>query len=173
MNWYEAVFELIELRSFSNLWYWLTLAVFWSSATQYVLGVPFELVLRAKRNGGQADADLHDMVRLAITRLLIISGVSGLLIVGFACFMITGLFLLGFIYGIEFAQASFLILFPMGLLRLMSIRAASSIEANVETMDELKALLLKHRFWTQVIGTLSIFITASWGMYQNMVLGGI
>jgi hypothetical protein len=61
----------------------------------------------------------------------------------------------------------------MGLLGLMSIRAASSIEANVETMDQLRARLLKHRFWTQVLGIISIFITAIWGMYQNMVVGSL
>ena len=173
MDWCEAVFELIDLRSFSNLWYWIALAVFWSSASHYVLGVPFDLVLRAKRKGGQAEADLRDMVRVAINRLLIIGEVSGLLIFGFGCFVITGLFLLGFVYSVEFAQALFLILFPMGLLGLMSIRAASSIEANVGTMDQLHTRLLKHRFWTQVLGIISIFITAIWGMYQNMVVGSL
>lgn len=173
MDWYEAVFELIDLRSFSNLWYWIALTVFWSSASHYVLGVPFDLVLRAKRKGGQAEADLRVLVRVAINRLLIIGEVSGLLIFGFCCFIITGLFLLGFFYGVEFAQALFLILFPMGLLRLMSIRAASSIEANTETIDQLLGRLLKHRLWTQVLGIISIFISAIWGMYQNMVVGSL
>lgn len=172
LDWYEAVFELIDLRSFSNLWYWIALALFWSSANHYILGVPFDLVLRAKREGGQAETDLRDMVRVTINRLLIFGEMSGVLIFGFVCFLLMTLFLLGFIYSFEFAQALFLILFPMGLLGLMSIRAANSIEANVETMDQLNTCLLKHRFWTQVLGTVSILITAIWGMYHNIIATG-
>ncbi|MCU0909379.1 MAG: component of SufBCD complex, partial [Rhodobacteraceae bacterium] len=32
MDWYLTVFEVIDMRSFSNLWYWIGLAVLWSSA---------------------------------------------------------------------------------------------------------------------------------------------
>ncbi len=32
MDWYATVFELIDMRSFSNLWYWIALAVVWYAA---------------------------------------------------------------------------------------------------------------------------------------------
>jgi hypothetical protein len=54
LGWYSNVFEVIDMRSFSSLWYWIALAVMWSSASHYVLGVPFDLVQRARRRGGQA-----------------------------------------------------------------------------------------------------------------------
>ncbi len=55
------------MRSFSNLWYWIALAVTWSTASHWVLGVPFDMVLRARRHGGDAERDLEDMVRVNVS----------------------------------------------------------------------------------------------------------
>ena len=30
---------------------------------------------------------------------------------------------------------------------------------------------MRHRLQTQMIGTLAIFVTALWGMYQNLTIG--
>ena len=38
------------------------------------------------------------------------------------------------------------------------------------TRLELFRRLIRHRFWTQVIGMLSIFVTAMYGMYHNLVV---
>ena len=54
MDWYNVIFELIDMRSFSNLWYWIVLAVLWSTASHWVLSVPFDMISRAKRQGGAA-----------------------------------------------------------------------------------------------------------------------
>ena len=43
---------------------WIVLAVAWSSASHWVLGVPFDMVMRARRQGGQAAADLEDLARI-------------------------------------------------------------------------------------------------------------
>ena len=84
MDWYSAVFELIDMRSFSNLWYWIALAVVWSTTSHWVIGVPFDMLQRAARHGGQAEADLEAMVRINCNRVLYIAGVSGLWLVGIA-----------------------------------------------------------------------------------------
>jgi hypothetical protein len=47
------VFEVIDMRSFSNLWYWIALAVLWSSTSHWVLGVPFDMIQRARRRAGR------------------------------------------------------------------------------------------------------------------------
>ena len=77
MDWYQVIFELIDMRSFSNLWYWIMLAVMWSSSSHWVLGVPFDLISRARRNGGEAQQDLESLVRINITRLLYIARTAG------------------------------------------------------------------------------------------------
>ena len=171
MEWYETIFELIDMRSFSNLWYWIALAVLWSTVSHWVLGVPFDMVQRAKRHRGQALADLEDLVRINVNRLLYISETAGLFIIGAAFAMMTALCLLGFAYGVEFAQALFLLAFPTMIVGLLSLRVARRIRADGASGDELFRRLSRHRFWTQMIGVLSIFVTALWGMWQNMTIG--
>ena len=84
LDWYQTIFELIDMRSFSNLWFWIVLAVVWSTTSHYGLGVPFDMVLRAKRHGGQSEIDLEDLVRINSNRLLFIAQMSELWIAGFA-----------------------------------------------------------------------------------------
>lgn len=171
LDWYQTLFELIDMRSFSNLWFWIVLAVVWSTASHWVIGVPFDMVLRAKRQGGQAEADLEDMVRINVNRLLYIGQVSGLWLLGFACFFLTMLVLLAFVYAFEFAQAVFLLAFPLSLVGMLSLSTARLIVAEQATGERLIKRLNRHRFFTQLIGMVSIFVTALWGMYQNVALG--
>ena len=83
MNLYQIVVELIDLRSFSNLWYWIMLAVMWSSASHWVIGVPFDMVLRARRQGGDLQQDLEIVARVQAGRLIYIAETSGILMVAF------------------------------------------------------------------------------------------
>ncbi len=172
MEWYDLVLELIDLRSFSNLWYWIALAVLWSTASHWVIGVPFDMVQRARRKGGQAEIDLEDMVRINANRLLYIAEVSGLWIIGFGCFLLTLLGLLGFYFWVEFAQAVFLLSLPMVIVGLMSLSAARKIMQENIIGEALRKRMTKHRFITQLIGMVSIFITSIFGMFQNMSIGG-
>lgn len=171
MDWYQTVFELIDMRSFSNLWYWIALAVMWSTASHWVLGVPYDMVVRAKRMGGQAETDMETMVRINVGRILYITGVSGLWLLGIAFFVLTMLGLLGWWYWIEFAQAVFLLVFPMVLVGGLSVHTAHGIAKSGDNGEALRKRLGLHRFWTQAIGMLAIFVTAFWGMFQNMQLG--
>ncbi|MDF0599545.1 component of SufBCD complex [Psychromarinibacter sp. C21-152] len=173
MDWYSTVFELIDMRSFSNLWYWIALAVVWSSASHWVLGVPYDLVLSAARHEGHVQADLEDLVRINCNRILHIGEVSGLWILGLACAVLSALAVLGFFYWIEFAQALFLILFPLAIVGLLSLLAARSIRRQGLAGGALRRRLRRQRLYTQMIGLVAIFVTAMWGMWQNMTLGAL
>lgn len=173
MEWYEIVRELIDLRSFSNLWYWIALAVVWSTTSHWVLGVPYDLALRARRHGGQAELDLEMLVRINTNRLLHIGRVSGLWLLGLSCFLLTGLGILGFYYWVEFAQAVFLLAFPMTFVGLLSLSTARLIDEGSPTGEALFQRLRKHRIITQAIGMLAIFVTAMFGMYQNLSIGAL
>jgi len=85
--------------------------------------------------------------------------------------VLTSLALLGFVYWVEFAQAVFLLLFPLSIVALLSLRTARRIRARGAKGEELRRILMRHRFWTQVIGMISIFVTAMWGMAMNYGLG--
>ena len=169
---YQSIFELIDTRSFSNMWYWIALAVVWSTASHWVLGVPYDMVQRAKKQGGQAEIDLEDMVRINCNRLLFIGRVSGLWIIGFGCFFLTGLAGLGWVYRIELAQAVFLIAFPLSIVGLISLSTARLITDGALRGDALHARLARQRVWVQIVGIIAIFVTSMWGMYQNIALGG-
>lgn len=167
MDWTKLIFDLIDLRSFSNLWYWIALAVTWSSASHWVLGVPYDMVLRARRSGGQAEQDLADMVRVNVSRILYIVDEAGPILMVMATFILSSLLVLGFWYGVEFAQALVLILLPLSFVGLMTITTARRISAAGDAGDSLHRRLAVHRVGVQIVGMISIFITAFWGMFQN------
>ncbi|MFD2739306.1 component of SufBCD complex [Sulfitobacter aestuarii] len=171
MDWYQTLFEQIDMRSFSNLWFWIVLAVIWSTASHWVLGVPYDMVVRARQQGGQAEADLEDLVRIYVNRLLYIAEVSGLWLIALGCFALTSLALLGIVYEIEFAQAVLLLGFPLSLVGLLSLATARRIRGEDARGEHLRRRLMRHRFYVQVIGMVSIFVTALWGMYQNLAIG--
>lgn len=169
----QSIFELIDMRSFSNLWYWIALAVVWSTSSHWVLGVPYDMVQRARRLGGEAEADLEDMVRINCNRMLHIVRMAGLWLVAFTTFVLTGLAGVGFFYENEFAQAVFLIALPISIVGLMALSTARLIQEKGLKGEDLRRVMTRHRTYIQIVGVIAIFITALWGMYQNYNIGPI
>jgi hypothetical protein len=164
----QTIFEVIDMRSFSNLWFWIMLAVIWSMVSHRVIGVPFDRVARAKRLGGQSERDLFDLVRINVNRMLHLAHVAGSWLIGLMAFGLSSLALLAFWYDVEFAQAVVLIAIPLSLVALMRFALARRIAAEQPDLQALCKRLARHRFWVQVIGMISIFVTAMYGMYQNL-----
>lgn len=156
------------MRSFSNMWFWIVLAVLWSSTSYWVLGVPFDMIQQARREGGEVQRDLEELVRINTSRLLMMVDRSGVIGVALLCFWGTGVALLGFYYDVEFAQALFLLLGPLTLVVWQSIRASRRIAAGGMDAEALHRALIRHRRVTQVIGMLSISVTALYGTWQNI-----
>jgi hypothetical protein len=166
----DTVFEVIDMRSFSNLWFWIVLAVMWSSTSYWVLGVPFDMIQQARREGGEVQRDLEDLVRINTSRLLMMVDRSGVIGVALLCFWGTGVALLAFYYEVEFAQALFLLLAPLTLVVWQSIRTSRRIAAGGMDAEALHRALIRHRRITQVIGMLAISVTALYGTWQNVNL---
>lgn len=171
MQWYDILFELIDFRSFSNLWYWLALSVVWSTASHWVLGVPYDLIRRA-RSDAQAQRDLEDVLRVNVHRILFYARGSGLLSVAGTAFVLSALMVLA-LRGIEFAQALLCILLPMIPVFGLRLRLALEFERGDHGSADLDRVLMRHRTAVQVIGMLAIFFTGLFGMYQNLRLGAI
>jgi len=160
------------MRSFSNLWYWIGLAVLWSTVSHWVMGVPHDMLIRARREGsGQAMDDLHDLVRVNSNRISYIATVSGswLFLIGSAG--LTFLALTAFVYDVEISQAVFFLMAPMMILWFMTARMANVIRKNGHRDQELVKRLIRHRMATQMLGVVSIFVTAMFGMYKNLNVG--
>ncbi|MEM5519149.1 component of SufBCD complex [Sulfitobacter sp. AS59] len=171
MDLYQTILEVIDMRSFSNLWFWIMLAVVWSSASHWVLGVPYDLVLRARRYGEQTQVDLEDLVRINVNRTLYIAQVSGILILAFVSFVLTVLFILAMFYNVEFAQAVLFLAFPLSIIAMLNVSTAQQIFEESAKGELLYKRLSRHRLYTQIIGIISIFVTSIWGMYQNLYVG--
>ena len=171
LDWFSIVFETIDLRSFSNLWYWIGLAVLWSSASHCVIGVPYDMVSLPRRKEGQAAQDLMDMLRITSGRLIYISEVAGLWIIAAGMFFLTGCIILGFVYNVEFAQAVLLLALPMLLIGLLNLRTSQKIHSQDLALEQVFAVLARHRLIIPCIGMVSIFITAMFGTYQNLNIG--
>jgi hypothetical protein len=172
VDWYESVFEVIDLRSFSNLWYWIGLAVLWSSVSHWVLGVPHDAIVRARRGTpDMAMQDLQDLVRVNVNRIIYIVDVSGAWLTLFGSALITTIGITAFYYDVEFAQAVFFMVAPMTVLGALSVRTARRIQRSGLAGEELIGMLMRHRFATQLIGVVSIFVTAAYGMWVNLYTG--
>ena len=126
------------------------------------------MIQRARREGGQAQQDLEDMVRINAGRLLWMVNNGALVLVALGCFWLTGLAILAFWYDLEFAQAVFFLAFPMVFVVALSVRACKRIMAGENTGEALYRRMIVHRRWTQSIGMMAIFVTAMYGMWQNV-----
>lgn len=165
------IFELIDMRSFSNLWYWIVLAALWSSVSHFVLGVPYDMVGRARKQSGQDMADLNALVQIKARRYCLVYQTAGLWIVAGLSFLLSLLMFSGFLFGIEFAQAVFFLLAPVSVVALLRVNLAHIIvDRGTEGIDLCNAIT-RNRFYTQLIGMASVFVTSLWGMYQNLSIG--
>lgn len=170
MDWKQVLFQVIDFGSFSSVWYWIVLAVLWSSISYYVLGVPFDLIMKAKRQGGAVEADMVDLVRINVNRLLGIAQTTHMVLIVAVSFGLTTLALLAFVYDIEMAQAVFLIALPLTIVGIVSLLSARKIRDADPEPEQLYAMLLRHRLWTQIIGMVSIFVTAMFGMLTLLTM---
>ncbi|WP_295531465.1 component of SufBCD complex [uncultured Thioclava sp.] len=171
MNIFEIIAKLIDMRSFSNLWYWIALAVVWSSASHWVLGVPWDMVGRARRKGAQAENDLVTLTLINARRLNVIWADAGVAIAIVLPFLLSFLGFTGFFYGAEIAQAVFLFALPLSAVFALSMSLAHRLCAQSGDglgSDLVIRALSRHRVWVQAIGIAAIIVTSFWGMFQNL-----
>ncbi len=176
MNWSDSVLSLIDTRSFTNLWFWIMLAVVWSGTTHFILGVPFDMVQRARRQGGAAQQDLEALVAIQARRRVQILAASGVWLVALWATLISTVAVLGFWYGHELAQALTLLMAPLTLASGLGIRLAQALAApDCPSGEALTKRLSWHRVVIQAIGLLAILVTTMWGTWHNLsarALGG-
>lgn len=167
---FRMITQMVDMRSFSSLWFWLAVAVYWSLSSHWVLGVPQDMIHRARRLGGAAVGDLEAIVRINSQRMLYYAREGHVALIAVTTFLVTVLGLLGFAYDIELAQALLFFLVPAVFQALLSIRSARLIEAGEGEGEALFRRLFRHRLSVQVLGMVSIFVTGLYGMYHNLMI---
>lgn len=167
----KLVTEVIDLRSFSNLWYWIALAVFWSATSHFVLGVPYDMVIRARRFGGEEAADVDTLAHMQIRRILRYVDEGGIYMIIAGTFILSIMLTCAIYYNIEFAQATSFLYFPLLLIIAISIWSARKISRLGLIGPALHKQLLITRLSIQGLGIVCILLTALWGMYVSFAVG--
>lgn len=161
----DIITGLIDFRTFSNIWYWLAVMVTWAVVSHWVIGVPFDMVVRARRQGGQAAQDLDILVAINLRRLLTLSGTPAVILVGIGAFVVTAAAMLGFVYGLELAQGLFCLAFPLVFVAVLTWRSCQRLALDQQTGPALIRALVRLRFWIQLIAITALFCTALLGIY--------
>lgn len=168
VNGTDSLFSSLDLRSFSNLWFWLMLAVAWSNVTHFVMGVPFDMVQRARRKGGSALADLEALAGIQARRRMQIFDTAGVWLVGAWMLVLSALATLGFGQGLELAQAFTLLLAPLTFAGWLGLHLAARVERHGLHGPALVRSLTRYRWLLQAIGLVSIFLTTLWGTWHTL-----
>jgi len=169
LDFLDLLAQVIDLRSFSNLWFWIVLGILWSAMSQRVMGVPYSIVLRARRGDADSIDDMHALAEIAARRLLNMAYYSGVPVLAVVSLSLSALAVLGWGYAVEFCQAVFLLLLPFSIVGALSLWTAKTLWDS--DFADLARRLRWHRMMVQGLGVVFIFITAFWGMYVNVVVG--
>jgi hypothetical protein len=161
-----TIWDLIDMGSFSSLWYWLFLGVFWARIMQAPMGVPVDLVRRAQEGSTQAQSDLQALSGVRIGHEMDIAASSARLWRAggwaFVLGVLTGLALL---YRLELAEAGLALLAPFAGVRALEARAARRM-ADVPDMPALVRAHTVLRRQVQGIGIVAVFLTTIHGMLR-------
>lgn len=178
-----ALIAVLDTRSFASMWYWLLLAIAWSRATRGALGIPPELV-RANRRKPAGDEPpealrLLDWVSLVAPRWRVAPG-EGAVLVGAGAFVLTLLAGLGFGYGLETAQALFLLIAPLLWLTVLRVRLAGRLLPALadaqsgrlpvaEAAFRIAALVAAHMRVTLALSMAAVTAAAMWGVRWHLL----
>ena len=164
MDWTEAIARVITLDTFGNIWFWAAVVVSWAVACHWMIGVPFDMLIRARRGGAQEIADLEAMVDINVRRILWFQEIGGAGGAALAAFFVAGTGLLAIGYRFEMAIGVFILGVPLLLVLLINLRLAVQLSKEPLAGDALVKRLMRTRLWTQVIAAISLFVTSVFGM---------
>lgn len=175
----DSLVGLLDSRSFMTIWYWLTLIGMWSATGRSVLGVPSEVLARARAAQGKGDPEgaavvtLLDWLSLVLPRWQL-GPREGVVFLGVTSFLLTSLAVLGFVFWLELAQALVLLLVPFWLLFWMRTRLARRLMPVIDAAQdgrltladagaEAARKLALHRALVTVLSILAVAVTVLWG----------
>lgn len=165
LDWTEAIARLITLNTFTSVWYWLAVIVTWAIASNWLIGVPFDVLFRARKSVGQELADLEGLVDINVRRIAATNAVFGMAMTALIAFSLSVLGLLSFYYQLEMAQGLFILAAPLTIIVAMNMRLAHQLHDTPLQGRDLVRRLFFVRLWTQIVAMVSLFLTSMYGMY--------
>jgi hypothetical protein len=165
---WELIREMISTRSFSSLWYWIVVALFWMLTTRQAMGLPQDMIQRAY-SGGDALDDLQTLAALQAQRLVRLWRKWQMVLVGFGALMLSLLTVLGFWYGGELAQAVWFLAAPFAVIGALNLQAAMRILVDSGQGEALLKLMFYLRFKQQVLAMVFVFVTVVFALLQFLI----
>ena len=164
-----ALTELLDFRTFASIWYWVGVMAVWTVASNWLIGIPFDVLYRARKLTDPDLDDLEALVRINTRRIVEGNQVFGAFIAGLIAFVLTSLSILSFGYGSEFSLGLFLIAVPMTLVVCLNMYLAHNLFHHPKAGRDLVRRLMSARIWTLVICVVSLFLTSLIGMYVALM----
>jgi hypothetical protein len=168
VDWTETIARVIDFHTFASIWYWFAVIISWAVASHWPIGVPFDLLFRARKCAPQDIADLEAIVDVNVRRFTGLTDMAGPWLLGLVTFVLSVLCMTGFYYGFELAQGLFVLGAPLTLIIWLNIQVAYGLRENPARGRDLVDRLFKMRLWSQVIGMIAIFTTAVYGLYFSL-----
>lgn len=149
------MFTIFGTASFQNVWYWAFSVLALTLATQRTLGVPYDMLLRARDDAAEVSR-VEWLAHHAAGRVTAVSGRAGTAFAAAVGFVLAGLFVFGFLSGYELARAAFLLALPLAMIGYSTLRLAVSVQTRDLRGPVLVTVLARRRFWHQVVAVLAI-----------------
>ncbi len=144
------MFGAFDYTSFFSVWYWVLTVTVWTQVCHRTLGVPYDMILRAERLPEVA-AEVEVMARITAARITAIHNAAGTWLAAIFGFLLAALAVLGFVSGIEPAGAGFVLLLPLSIVLLFTVRLALHIDRTGITDADLRRHLSRRRAGNQAI----------------------
>lgn len=125
-----AVYQLLAAADFQSPWYWVLHVVVWAVACARTMGVPYDMVVRARRIPEVA-ARVDLLAALAAARIAGAADAAGPALAATTGFVLAGIGGLGFWTGIEAAQAVFFLLAPLAAVGCSQVSLAFRIRGGL------------------------------------------
>jgi hypothetical protein len=149
--------ETLAAASFLSIWYWVLHAVVWTLACYRTLGVPLDMLHRARgapEIAGRVDA----LAQLASARIGGVHDLLGAPIAALIGFILAVLAVIGFGLAVEAAQAAFVIVLPLAVIGYSKLRLALAVRRRGMAGAELVLALARRRVWHQFIAILAMCV---------------
>ena len=146
----------IRFDGFFSIWYWLITSVVWSATCHWTIGVPYDAIVRADRDPERFAEDVDLLATVNARRVAYLMSGGGFVITGGAFFVLAVLATFSFGYDYELAHALFMLMAPLFFVTALNIRLGLHVEKAKPRGQTLRKMLVRRRFWNQVIGLSAI-----------------
>jgi hypothetical protein len=160
--------EYIHFTSFTSIWFWFFLGVFWYFECNSIFGVQYSAWYEAKNNNEEL-SELSKVTRFLASRFvkkyqLTKHWISILLLAFLSSFWAST----AIIYGSEFLQALFFVFLPIPTLSLIRFNLANKLLGQNLSPSELFLQIRLHRRNSQLLAVFTLSIIFCWVIFTML-----